>query len=261
MLNGKAITDPASGYNPTDPYTNRDPRLRATAVVNGDVFGANPQVNNGAGVQMWLYVGGENGYTTANEGMTSTGYLMRKAMDTTLLSAVPRIYNYGSGSSSNWVEIRLAEVMLNYAEAQNELGNTAPAYTYIQQIRQRAGIQPGADGSFGIPAGMNTADMRTFIQNECFIELAFENKRYWDLKRWNLAATVLSKPTHAMVITKITPASAPPTANASDYTFDPTVVNGCDAAFPPSFLPKFYFLPLPQAQLQLNSNLAQNPLW
>lgn len=261
MLNGKAITDPTSGYNPGNPYTNRDPRLRATVTVNGDFFGQNPQVNGGAPLQIWTYVGGHNGYSESSNYQTSTGYYIRKAMDTTLLSAVPRVYTYGSGSSSNWVEIRLAEVMLNYAEAQNELGNATPAYTYIKQIRQRAGIQPGGDGNFGIPAGMSTGAMRSFIQNERFIEFAFENKRYWDLKRWNLAESVLSKPTHSMVITKLTPASAPPTTNGSDYKFDPTVINLNDRTYPPVFLKKFYFLPIPQSQLQLNSKLIQNPLW
>jgi hypothetical protein len=265
MINGKAITDPTSGYNPNDPYTNRDPRLRATVIVNGDVFGANPQLKGDDGVlghpvRIWSYLDGADGYDEGSNYRTSTGYHMRKAMDTTLLSAVPRIYGYGTGSSSDWVEIRLAEVMLNYAEAENELGNTAPAYTYISMIRQRAGIQPG--NNYGIPAGLGTDAMRSFIQNERFIEFAFENKRYWDLKRWNLAATVLSRPTHTMRIKKIT-AAVPPnlTTAASNFTFDPTGVNVADRSFPPVFLQNFYFLPLPRGELLLNKNLIQNPGW
>jgi hypothetical protein len=101
MLNGKAITDPSSGYKAGDPYASRDPRLRATVIVNGDFFGQNPQVNNGNPFQLWSYVGGNNGYSESSNYNTSTGYYLRKAMDTTLFSAVPRIYNYGSGSSSN----------------------------------------------------------------------------------------------------------------------------------------------------------------
>jgi starch-binding outer membrane protein, SusD/RagB family len=284
MINGKAITDPTSGYNPNDPYANRDPRMRATVIVNGDVFGANPKVLSddygtpngpgdvlGAGVRIWSFqqplpaYGSDaynNGYSTGSYYNTSTGYYMRKAMDTSLLAAVPPAYNYGVGSSSDWIEIRYAEVLLNYAEAENALGNTAPAYTYIGQIRQRAGVLPGADGNYGIPAGLSQSAMSNFIENERFIEFAFENKRYWDLKRLKLATTVLSLPTHAMVITRLQPASVVPyTTNASDYSFNPSVINVNDIAFPPVFQDKYYFLPLPQSQLLLNKNLTQNPLW
>lgn len=258
MLNGKAITDPTSGYNFNDPYVNRDPRLKVTVITNGDkdsfdnlpTYTYLSQGNDVAG--NYLYNPNQlNGFYA-----TGTGYYLRKGMDKRLLQG--KDYNYGRGSYSNWIEMRLAEIMINYAEAENEIGNTAAAYPILRQIRQRAGIQPGTDGNYGVPMGLSVTDMRAFLQNERFIEFAFENKRYWDLRRWKLAETVLSRPTHCISIVK--KANTPPTANGSDYTYS-VITSSHDSSFPPVFLEKFYFLPLPKAQLQLNPKLEQNALW
>ncbi|OJY86244.1 MAG: hypothetical protein BGP14_16990 [Sphingobacteriales bacterium 44-15] len=257
MLNGKAITDPTSGYDPNDPYVHRDPRLKATAITNGDSsFGGTPTytyLSEGANVPgNYMYNPNQlNGFYA-----TGTGYYLRKGMDARLL--VTKNYFYGRGSYSNWIEMRLAEVLMNYAESENETGNTDAAYEILKQIRQRAGIEAGSDGLYGVPAGLSVAQMRSFLQNERFIEFAFENKRYWDLRRWRLSETVLSQPTHCISIQK--KANTPPTANGSDYTFT-VVTSRHDITYPPVFLEKFYFLPLPKAQLQLNPKLAQNPLW
>ncbi len=257
MKNGRAITDPSSGFDPEDPYKNRDPRMKATLIANGDDhFGDRPiytYISQGEDVPgNYLYNPNQlNGFYS-----TGTGYYLRKGMDSRLLET--KNYFYGVGSYSNWIEMRLAEIMLNYAEAENELGNTVAAYEILRQLRNRAGIDAGGDGNYGVPQALSTNDMRTLLQNERFIELAFENKRYWDLKRWKLAETVLSRPTHCISIQK--KANTPPTANGSDYTYN-VVVSQHDLSFPPVFLEKFYFLPLPKAQLQLNPNLEQNPLW
>ncbi|MEO5997368.1 MAG: RagB/SusD family nutrient uptake outer membrane protein [Chitinophagaceae bacterium] len=130
MKNGKAITDPASGYDPANPYLNRDPRLDATVIINGSVFGFQ-------GLPVYMYVGGEDGINIPYQ--TVTGYLMRKGTDET-----NKDYYGGSGSDQNWIELRFAEVLLNYAEAKNEfLG--APdqgVYDTVEKIRQRAGLIP-----------------------------------------------------------------------------------------------------------------------
>lgn len=257
MKNGKAISDPSSGFDPNDPYANRDPRLKATVIYNGsDNFGDRPiytYISQGEDVPgNFLYNPNQlNGFYS-----TGTGYYLRKGMDSRLLET--KNYFYGVGSYSNWIEMRLAEIMLNYAEAANETGNTSAAYEIIKQLRARAGIDANTDGNYGVPVDLSVDEMRTFLQNERFIELAFENKRYWDLKRWKLAETVLSRPTHCIAIEK--KENTPPTANGYDYTYR-TVISQHDLSFPPVFLDKFYFLPLPIAQLQLNPNLEQNPLW
>ncbi|MBO9673115.1 MAG: RagB/SusD family nutrient uptake outer membrane protein [Sphingobacteriaceae bacterium] len=258
MNNGKAITDATSGFNPNDPYVNRDPRLRATVVTNGETFGGIPVysfVSEGANVATNFK------YNPNGLGMsygTGTGYFMRKAMDESLVTATPREYNYGTGSYTNWVEMRLAEIMLYYAEAENELGRTAPAYDIIGKLRARAGIAAGTGNTYGIPLGLSKEDMRIAIQNERFIELAFENKRYWDLKRWKLAEVVLNAPTHVAVITKKN--NTPLTSNGTDYTYR-YEVSRHDISFPPVFQQKYYYLPIPQSQILLNPKLEQNPLW
>ncbi|WP_343556363.1 RagB/SusD family nutrient uptake outer membrane protein [Sphingobacterium sp.] len=256
MANGKLIGESGSGYNPNDPYINRDPRLYATVITNGDAsFGGTP-------IYTYLSEGSEvSGNYKYNPNQlngfyaTGTGYYLKKGMDARLL--VTKNYNYGRGSYSNWIEMRLAEIMLNYAESENEQGNTAIAYDILHQLRKRAGIASG-NGNYGIPLGMSSLQMREYLQNERFIEFAFENKRYWDLRRWRLSEEVLSKATHCISIKKKN--NTPPTSNGADYTFT-VVTSSHDQSFPPIFLEKFYFLPLPKNELQLNPNLKQNPLW
>ena len=149
-------------------------------------------------------------------------------------------------SGTDWQLFRYAEVLLNYAEAAFELGKAPEALDAVNKIRERAGI-----------AGLLTID-REKIRHERKVELAFEGHRYWDLRRWKLAGTVLNRPTHSMKITKLT--NTPRTANGSDYSFQ-IIINDNDVTYPPSFQDKFYYLPLPQDQLLLNPRLEQNPLW
>src|SRR5690606_11149218 len=170
MKNGKSIDDPTSGYDPADPYANRDPRFDATLIVNGSVFGFQ-------GLPVYTYVGGADGINIPYQ--TVTGYLMRKGTDET-----NQDYYGGSGSDQNWIELRFAEVLLNYAEAQNE-ALAAPAqtvYDAVEKIRERAGLN-----HYQLPAGLTKEQMREKIRHERYIELSFEQKRYWDLRRWKTA--------------------------------------------------------------------------
>ena len=186
MKNGKSIDDPTSGYDPANPYENRDPRFDATLIVNGSTFGFQ-------NLPVYLYEGAPmDGINHAYA--TVTGYLMRKGTDES-----NQVYYGGSGSDQNWLELRYAEVLLNYAEAKNEaLG--APdqsVYAAVEQTRERAGLDP-----FHLPQGLSKTEMREKIRHERYIELAFEQKRYWDLRRWKVAVEKLNGKTfHAMYIT------------------------------------------------------------
>lgn len=236
MKNGKSITDPTSGYDPSHPYDNRDPRFLETVIVNGATFGWQ-------GWPVWTYIGAGSpgGSTGINEPYsTITGYLMRKGTDET-----NKDYSGWSGSEQNWIELRYAEVLLNYAEAQNEaMGPDQSVYDAVNQVRQRGGLDP-----YELPAGLSKAQMRDAIQHERYVELAFENKRYWDLRRWKTAVEVLDgKSFHAMYITK----------NA-DETFS-YEVKPVDAT-PCMFQVKMYFMPIPQREIEKNPNLTQNPGW
>jgi hypothetical protein len=86
------------------------------------------------------------------------------------------------GSGMDWIDLRFAEVMLNYADCLNETGNIAGAKDLIRQIRVRAGVVVG-DSDYGLGLATSTAALRTLILGERQIEFAFENKRNADLRR------------------------------------------------------------------------------
>ncbi|MDQ6481105.1 RagB/SusD family nutrient uptake outer membrane protein [Dyadobacter sp. LHD-138] len=231
MKNGKAIDEPGSGYDPTNPYVNRDPRFDATVLYNGATF---------FGSAIYMYEGAPiDGINFPYA--TITGYLIRKGMNES-----NKDYYGGSGSDQNWIELRYAEVVLNYAEAKNEslAAPDASVYSAVELVRQRAGIAP-----FQLPAGLTKAQMRERIYKERYIELSFENKRYWDLRRWKKSVEVLNgKQFNAMYITK--------NANGT-YAYKPKPVDG----IPYVFQEKMYFMPIPQREIEKNPNLKQNTGW
>jgi len=170
----------ADGYAPGDPnskYTydsirfwhHRDPRFYSTIVYNGAVYG----LGNTAGRIQYTYVGTGEDLSSP----TTSGFYCRKNVDTSLTATATQ---YGK---TWWVEMRFAEVMLNYAECANATGDQATAYTMLTQIRKRAGISANADNLYGLAPGMSQSQMATAILNERQIEFAFEDKRYDDLRR------------------------------------------------------------------------------
>lgn len=171
MKDGKPITASSADYpyNQQFYWQNRDPRFYSTIVYNGAVWGLSGQ----AGRKQWMYPN-----ITDDKGhITSTGFYCRKNIDTTVQASVA---NYGK---TTWVDMRMGEVMLNLAECANATGNQAEAISLLTAIRKRAGIVAGGDGSYGIPQTADAADMETFILGERRVELAFEGKRYDDLRR------------------------------------------------------------------------------
>ncbi|WP_342648049.1 RagB/SusD family nutrient uptake outer membrane protein [Mucilaginibacter sp. CSA2-8R] len=176
MANGKVISDPTSGYDPNNPYSNRDPRLAYT--VNRDqsllpaklTFILTP-------LNIYTVNGKPVGLDAIYSG-TKTGYYCNKMLDPKVapnsLAATPRSIPL----------IRYAEVLLSYAEASNEAEGPAKAYPVIELIRQRAGLNP-----YQLPLGLTKEQMRNVIQNERRLELAFEGHRFWDVRRWKLGAT------------------------------------------------------------------------
>ncbi len=230
MANGKAIHEPGSGYDENHPYDNRDPRLLKTVVVNGSLFFGNP---------IYMYVGGRDGINDPYQ--TVTGYQLRKGTDESNMD-----YYGNNGSDQNWIELRYAEVLLNYAEAQNEAMQTPDQSIYdaVEKIRQRAGLNP-----YHLPENLTKDQMRECIRHERYIELAFEQKRYWDLRRWKIAKDVLDgKVFNAMYITKNSDGS---------YSYERKPVDGT----PCVFQDKMYFMPIPQGEMEKNPNLVQNPGW
>jgi hypothetical protein len=147
MKDGKLINDPTSAYSYSQDYywQNRDPRFKETIVYNGalwEIGNTGPQ----SGRIQWTYVGSEQNSPTI------TGFYMRKAVDKNQSS----IQAFNSGT--DWIELRFAEVMLNLAEAANEIGQTQEAYAELIAIRTRAGIVL-EDAGYLNPNSMEPGDM------------------------------------------------------------------------------------------------------
>lgn len=163
------IFNPASGYNEANPYVGRDLRFSATVWYNGASY------DNvlGAVHTMQTFVGGADGLNTAIQNKnTRNGYYLRKFVD-------PKIQT-GVNSSARWKKYRLAEIYLNYAEAENEVsGPSIAVYSAINTIRTRAQMP-------NLPLGLNQAEMRKRIRAERRIELAIEEHRFWDVRRWKI---------------------------------------------------------------------------
>lgn len=166
-------------YDATKVYKNRDPRLRAT------VF--NHKASTNTAPIDWEYEGDlTHYYKPSNQNQGNYGGVSKFCTP----ENVP--YNWGSRSGQDWVHIRFAEVLLMYAEAQNELkGPDASVYSAINSIRTRLAY-PGAAVMPELPAGLSQVQMREKIRHERKIELAFEAFRYFDLKRWGIAGDVIN---------------------------------------------------------------------
>jgi starch-binding outer membrane protein, SusD/RagB family len=232
MLNGIAITDAGSGYNPAAPYTNRDKRLDATIFYNTLRWLNRPVETFNGGLDK----------PNTNVVQTKTGYYLRKFLgDFTNSSQF-------SNTSHNFIYFRYAEILLNYAEALNERGRTEDAVQQIIEVRKRAsnGIAAGVNNRYGIAAGIAQSAMRTLIQNERRIELAFEEHRFWDLRRWKIAGTVLNGPIRGMDIVRTAP---------NTFTYNIVQVSAT------VFTDKLYYMPLPYDETVKNPNLQQNPGW
>ncbi|WP_212005977.1 RagB/SusD family nutrient uptake outer membrane protein [Chitinophaga sp. HK235] len=165
MANGLPISDPASGYDPAQPYTGRDPRFYTDISYNGASW---------KGRKIETFERGKDEQSTQTD-HSRTGYSCRKLANESIT------INQAPGRDVHGIIFRLAEFYLSYAEALNEYdpGN-ADILKYVNMVRTRAG-QPN------LPAGLNQADMRKRIRNERRIELSFENHRFWDVRRWKIA--------------------------------------------------------------------------
>lgn len=231
MANGKMISDPASGYNAQNPYVNRDPRLAQTIFYNGQSW---------LGRTVQTYDGGIDrpaGYGNATSGQTRTGYYMRKHLSTAGTAS-----SY-TNAEHNFPIFRYAEILLNYAEAANEAnGPTTQVYTAIQSVRQRAGLVP-----FALPTGLTQDQMRARIRHERRVEMAFEEQRFWDIRRWKIAASVLNGTLHGVQITQ-----------AANGTFTYQTVNASTVIFDAA---KMYLYPIPYQEVVSNPNMQQNPNW
>ncbi len=182
MADGKDLLSSSFTYNVKTFWKNRDPRFYQTVAYNGSPYifptiaTALPNPNR----REWTFTGsivkGDKPFELTRGG--GFGFLNRKGIDTTLTS------NTLEQIATNWPFYRYAEVLLFMAECANELdAHRAEVKNYLIPIRSRAGIT-NVDGSYGLASVLNTRDAwLKIIMNERLIELAYEGKRVWDIKR------------------------------------------------------------------------------
>ena len=169
MSDGRSI-EAHPDYDSAEYWVGRDPRFYDVVAFNGCAW----EFEGREGTRQWTYEGNDQ-----EDGiLPNTGFYLRKNIDTSIEPTQT------VQTPTDWIEIRYAEVLLNLAESANEVGNTGEALDLLYQIRERAGIEPGT-GNYGISAATK-ADLREVIFNERRIEMSFENKRHFDLRRRNL---------------------------------------------------------------------------
>lgn len=228
MTNGKDISDPTSGYNPKDPYANRDPRLKYSIFVlgetlpNGEIYDPRPGSGTGDAI----------GYA---ENSTATGFNVKKYVNIEDITQP-------SNSGINLIFIRYAEVLLTYAEAMIEDNQIDESViNAINEVRLRPDVN--------MPPIENVSsleELREIVRQERLVELAYEGLRYFDIRRWKIAEEVIPGIIYGMTYTE---------ENGELQTISL-----------PGFLKVFnadrdYLWPIPQRERELNPQLEQNPNW
>ena len=215
-----------------NPYEGRDPRFYKTVLCNGDTW-MNSTIQS--------YEGGKDGAGTT--GATTTGYYLKKYLDaSTDISA-----ESGSGGKRhNWVVFRLGEFYLNYAEAiyrylgaagatDNEFRMSACAA--INKVRQRSDVQMP-----DFPDNISNTEFWERYKKERMVELAFEQHRFWDVRRWKEGGfTKIGR----MQITQKEDGNFLYERTNKSLVWDD----------------KMYFFPIPASEMRKNPNLSQNPGW
>ena len=234
MKNGLKIDEPNSGYDPANPYENRDDRLKQTILYNG----ADWNERNTEPRTVEIFRGGRDGMD--RDYGTKTGYYLKKYIDPTL------DLRQGQGSNREWPIFRFADIILIWAEAVNELNGPATrgdSYLTATTILNQTIVRHG--GLEELPlAGITKEELRERIREERFIELAFEGQRAWDLRRWGIASEVLNQPVYKMEVTK-----------NSDGSFNYVKQKLEDRYFEE----RMNLYPIPQRDI--NNGLTQNSGW
>lgn len=245
-----------------DPYTNRDPRFYGTVMYDGANWKPRPSdvtaLDPANQIQTGYYDDGKggliNGIDTRESAIENwngsrTHYYTRKFIDPDPGLAD----NQSSAQVIPWPFIRYTEVVLNYVEACIELGEDAEARNWLNKIRFRAGM----------PAVTESGDaLRQRYRNERRIELAYEEHRYHDARRWMIAPTTLGRGIKSInVIAKLKPGASPHVPyrydkSVYDYTY---TVEDNTSNENRAWNDKMYFRPVSRDEINRNSKLTQNP--
>ena len=226
-IENKWVVNPASGYDISNPYLNRDPRFYASILYDGCIF---------QGSVIEKFEGGKDSPQSDILGWnaTMTGYCLLKFINPSK-SVNLRTDDLGTNP---WMYFRYGEILLNYAEAKFELGDEPTARTYINMIRSRNGVNMP-------PITAEGEELRDKIRHERRIELAFEGHRFFDVRRWKILEEVSEKNLLGMHIVKNEDGSK---------TYDTFIVNAIE------FHEEHYRLPIPEVEITRSQGaLTQNP--
>src|SRR5690606_2216710 len=168
----------------------------------------------------------------------------------------------------DYVVMRLPEVMLNYAETANETGDMAAAMDILRQIRHRAGIEPGADGNYGVQASTRE-QMREAILAERNIEFCFEGHRFWDLRRLRMLDRLDGTTKHGVeAIAVEADGSEMPLSQARQKSgnyelesddFKYSLLQVPRSGVRVNVVPEnYYFFPIQESVITRNTNIEQN---
>ena len=209
------------------PYENRDPRFAATIMPNNSTFQGRP-------VECWE--GGADGPDKNNA--SRTGYYLLKYVDPELKLL------QGQSAIHSWIIIRLGEIYLNYAEAMNEAYGPDGKGIYGKSAREAVNEVRGRVGMPEVLAD-SKEEMREKIRHERRVELAFEDHRFWDVRRWMTAPDDLNAPLKGVKVTRF---------SYNSFEYQSVEVESR------SFKRSMYFYPIPQNELNI-TGWPQNPLW
>ena len=239
--------------DPKDLFKDKDPRLLATVmtpfsdwqngyleirkgIIDGDkvISASNLTDAYGTGDNK-INIIGKDGILDVND-PTKTGFYVKKYMN-------PSARVNSGRSETNWMVFRYAEILLNYAEACKELNiNDAQSLDAINQIRTRAGIKE-----------LQTLSLEQ-VRKERKVELAFENHRWWDMRRWRISTDILNN-FQAKALRPYLVWEEGKHPSEMKYIFEKG-----DAPKPTkTFLPRLYYVQIPTAQIRTNDKLVQNP--
>ncbi|GAB3219365.1 RagB/SusD family nutrient uptake outer membrane protein [Algoriphagus aestuariicola] len=277
MLDGKNYDDPTGAYFLEEEdflqnyWKNRDPRFGKSIVWNGKVY----EVSGKSGKRQYTSLGiahelddfGVNPKAATNSTNLDryTGFFILK--HSLLDLAQPEVQQY----DVDYVVMRFAEVMLNYAETANETGDQAAAIQILKEIRERAGILAGTDGMYGLEVG-SREQVREAILAERNIELSFEGRRFWDLRRLRMLDRLDGATKHGVEAIAINPdgseqslAAAREKANTYslvEENFKYQILQIPRSGVQVSVVPEtYYFFPIQTSVIDKNPNIAQNIDW
>ncbi|WP_246022580.1 RagB/SusD family nutrient uptake outer membrane protein [Filimonas effusa] len=238
------------GYQTARLNFDREPRFYADLAFDGSIwYMQNSPTNSDSATYNVKARKGQIMNEVNTDYINMSGYWIKKLVNWKF--AFSGTVNAATSENYPWPMIRLADLYLLYAEALNEFsGPSADVYTYLDKVRERAGLK-GVQESWtnysNSPNKPNTKEgLRSIVQQERLIELAFEGSRLWDLRRWKQAVVELNKPVTGWDRTQEAPA---------DYY---RVVNLYSQKF---IAPRDYFWPIREYEISVNPNLVQNTGW